>query len=272
VLVAAFFALFMYSSHGPQSTESLALFRFIPENLIHLTGIGVMVVAGLAGLSGIVTMAWRIARREGIKLSSVVGGRAALRRSGAALWTALGVESIGQRRYRRDCAEAQDAEPWYRRRWLVHALTVWGFLGLLTATLLDYGLSLIGVRQTGTPEPVWYPVRLLGTVAGIALVYGVSMLILNRLQRVTRAASQSSASDWTLLALLWFTGLSGFLVELGLYLPQAPAWGYWVFLFHVSVAMELILLAPFLKFAHALYRPVALFFHALAVDQHRELR
>ena len=37
-----------------------------------------------------------------------------------------------------------------------------------------------------------------------------------------------------------------------------------MFLFHVAVAMELVLLAPFMKFAHAVYRPVALFFLALA--------
>ena len=37
-----------------------------------------------------------------------------------------------------------------------------------------------------------------------------------------------------------------------------------MFLFHVSVAMELMLLLPFIKFAHVIYRPIALFFYALA--------
>jgi nitrate reductase gamma subunit len=37
-----------------------------------------------------------------------------------------------------------------------------------------------------------------------------------------------------------------------------------MFLFHVAVAMELVILAPFMKLAHAIYRPVALFFLALA--------
>jgi nitrate reductase gamma subunit len=37
-----------------------------------------------------------------------------------------------------------------------------------------------------------------------------------------------------------------------------------VFLVHVAVALELVLLAPFMKLAHAVYRPVALFFAALA--------
>ena len=67
-----------------------------------------------------------------------------------------------------------------------------------------------------------------------------------------------------LLGLLWVTGVTGFALELALYLPQAPAWGYWMFLVHVAVAMELVLLAPFMKLAHAVYRPVALFFVALA--------
>ena len=58
--------------------------------------------------------------------------------------------------------------------------------------------------------------------------------------------------------------MTGFALELALYLPSAPAWGYWVFLFHVAVAMELVILAPFMKLAHAVYRPVALFFLALA--------
>jgi nitrate reductase gamma subunit len=65
------------------------------------------------------------------------------------------------------------------------------------------------------------------------------------------------------LLLLWGAGVSGFAIELALYLPEAPVWGYWLFLLHVAVAMELVLLAPFTKFAHAMYRPVALAIHAL---------
>jgi nitrate reductase gamma subunit len=112
--------------------------------------------------------------------------------------------------------------------------------------------------------PIWYPVRLLGTAAGLMLIYGTSVMIVDRLGAANRSVSRSAASDWTLLALLWVTGVTGFALELALYLPEAPTWGYWVFLFHVAVAMELVLLAPFMKLAHAFYRPIALFFLALA--------
>jgi nitrate reductase gamma subunit len=58
--------------------------------------------------------------------------------------------------------------------------------------------------------------------------------------------------------MLWVAGATGFALELGLYLPQAPAWGYPMFLVHVAVAMALVLLVPFGKFAHVIYRPLAL--------------
>jgi ferredoxin len=271
VFLAAFFAIFMAAGHGGQAAGSLDLFGFVPEDLIHTTGIVVMVIVALAGLAGIVTMARQIGRAEGVGWRTVVGSRAAVRRSLGALWEAIGVESLGQRRYREDCdadKAAGDADqaavPIYRRRWLLHAVTMWGFLGLLGATILDYGLALLGIKATGTPVPIWYPVRLLGTLAGLMLVYGTSVLILDRFRRANRSVAHSTPADWTLLALLWITGGTGFALEVALYLPGAPAWGYWVFLFHVAVAMELVLLAPFMKLAHVLYRPVALFFYALA--------
>ncbi len=267
VILAAFFALFMYAAHGPQSTTSLDIFGFIPEALIHDLGIVVMAVVFLAGLAGVATMVRRLGTANAVTLRAVVGSRAALRRSAGALWSALGVESLGQRRYRADCDSDASLAPWYRRRWFLHASTMWGFLGLLAATIIDYGLALAGIKATGTPVPIWYPVRLLGTVSGLLLLYGVSMLIVQRYRGVERSVRHSTAADWTFLALVWITGVTGFAIELALYLPSAPAWGYWLFLFHVAVAMELVLLAPFMKFAHAVYRPVALFFLALAVHE-----
>jgi ferredoxin len=266
VLLAAFFALFMYAAHGPQSGDQLAIFEFIPESLIHNTGIAVMILVALAGFAGVAGMARSIARREGVRWSSLFGSRSAGARTLRAAWVAIGRESLGQAQYRTECDTdtGTDQVVWYRRRWFVHALTMWGFLGLLGATVLDYGLALVGIKATGTPVPIWYPVRLLGTVAGLMLVYGATMLIADRYRVASRSVRHSTTADWMLLGLLWVTGVTGFILELALYLPSAPWWGYWVFLAHVAVAMELVLLAPFMKLAHAVYRPVALFFVALA--------
>ena len=97
------------------------------------------------------------------------------------------------------------------------------------------------------------------------LVYGTSVMIVDRLRRLeplrVAARRPPTGRSWRCSG---SPGVTGFVLELALYLPEAPAWGYWVFLFHVAVAMELVLLAPFMKLAHAVYRPIALFFLALA--------
>ncbi len=263
----AFFALFFAAIRGEQSDSTLALFDFIPYGVIHTTGVVLMVVVALFSLLGVGLLARDLARRDNVTRADLFGGKDAWKRTGRALWYALGIESLGQKRYRQDCADDQPAEPLYRRRWLIHALTIWGFLGLLLATTLDYGMDLLGIKATGTPVPIWYPIRLLGTIAGLALMYGVTWFMIRRWQRERACNEASKPSDWLFLALLWLTGLTGFLIEAALYAEPVQAWGYWVFLIHVAIAMELVLFLPFTKFAHAMYRPVSLFFYGLAKDR-----
>ncbi|HYL41221.1 MAG TPA: 4Fe-4S dicluster domain-containing protein [Candidatus Binatus sp.] len=258
VLLAVALAAFMFAAHGPANATSLELFGFIPNELIHTLGLAIIAIVAVAGLLGVATMI------SGLRRATGVGIRGHTRAALGAAWTAVVVEALGQRRYRGECET--DVRPWYRRRWFVHAATMWGFLGLFAATILDYGLELLGVKATGTVVPIWYPVRLLGTVAGVALLYGVSILIARRARAQERSLRHSTIGDWTFLVLLWLAGASGFILEIALYLPTAPVWGYGVFLFHVAIAMELVLLVPFTKFAHVIYRPVALFFLALATS------
>jgi len=252
VFVAALIGLlatFMYSVHKPVDGSTLAFFEFVPNGIVHNLGIVVMAVMGVAALVGVIEMVRRVLR----------GPKATFRKTADAAVYAVGTESLAQTRFRKECADATDSRPWYSQRWFIHFATMWGFLGLLGATMADYGLELFGVKATGTAVPIWYPVRLLGTLAGLALVYGTSVLIARRLRKSDRSSAHSTTSDWTFLGLLWITGVTGFVLELGLYLPSAPAWGYPMFLVHVAVAMALVLLVPFGKFAHVLYRPVALF-------------
>jgi ferredoxin len=263
VLLAALIGLFMYTQHGPMTTDSLALFEFIPDKLIHDLGLAAMVFIGLTGLLGVVTMVSRTAKANGLTKENVFGEDSLRFNWIGALWNTLAVEGLGQTRYRQDCEAVEEGPPWYLQKWFIHASVMWGFLGLLAATSLDYALALLGIKETGTWVPIWYPVRLLGTVAGLFLVYGTSIAIVKRILKTDRAFAFSSVSDWAFLILMWLSGVSGFALELALYLPQPALWGYWMFLFHVAVAMEMVLLVPFTKFAHAIYRTVALFVYLL---------
>jgi ferredoxin len=263
VVLAVLIGLFMYTQHGPMTTDSLLLFEFIPDKLIHNLGLALMVFVGLVGLLGVANMVSRTARANGLTKENILGDNSLRFNWVGALWNALAVESLGQKRYREDCEAVEEGPPWYLQKWFIHASVMWGFLGLLAATSLDYALALLGVKETGTWVPIWYPVRLLGTVAGLLLVYGTSAAIVKRLLKTDRAFAFSSISDWAFLILMWLSGVSGFVLEFALYLPRAPLWGYWVFLIHVAVAVEMLLLIPFTKFAHAIYRIVALFMYSL---------
>jgi ferredoxin len=258
VLLYFLIALVFFTFHGIMPTDILRLFDFIPSSAIHNLGIAALVILAITGLAGAVNMFIRM--RQENALLTTPGTRPNWL---GAIWETLVFEVLGQRRYRQDCKAATDQKPWFLQMWFVHAATMWGFLGLFAATVLDYLLELLGLKPTGTWVPLWYPVRLLGTLAGLFLIYGTTLAISNRLRKTDESASHSSVSDWALLMLLWLTGVSGFALEVAVYLPHAETWAYWTLLGHIAGAVELILLAPFTKFAHVLYRTLAVYLHIL---------
>jgi ferredoxin len=254
-VLAVALALFIYTFHGPMPGDGLRLFAFIPVEITHTLGVVAGLFVILATLSGVVTMVSQMGRPAHLPQGARLNWPEALGQTLA--------EILGQRRYRQDCETQAEAQPWYVQKWFIHAAMLWGFLGLLLATASDYLLGLLGVKPTGTWVPIWYPVRLVGTVAGLLLIYGATAAIVKRLRHVDAASARSTASDWSFLVLLWLTGATGFALEIAIYLPAPHAWGYWMLLAHLVVALELLFLLPFSKFAHAIYRTVALYVQAL---------
>ena len=260
VLMNVVLFLFIYTYREPIPGGELKLFEFLPYEFVHIAGIWMMVVVGILGLAVVINMISKVSRQAGLSAKSFFGKNA--KSWWQAIWEAVGRQALGQKRYREDCEDEKVRKAWYLTKWFVHAATIWGFLGLVLATGLNYFLDIIKIKATGTFVPIWHPIRLLGTIAGALMVYGVSVLIMRRLRKPDKAHSNSSFSDWVFLILLWVTGVTGFAVELSLYLPEA-LWGYWLLLVHVAFSAELILLLPFSKFAHAILRTTALFVHAL---------
>ena len=253
-LLAVALGLFIYTFHGPMARESLRLFAFIPAEVIHTIGVAAGVIIMLVGISGMIRMMKQIAETSwpgGARLNWLPAFRETMK------------EVFGQQRYRRDCEAYRGSPPWWIQNWFIHASMLWGFMGLFLATALDYLLILLGVKPTGTWVPVWYPTRLLGTLAGVLLVYGVTVAIVKRMRKTDEAATYSTPSDWAFLILLWLGGMSGFALEAAIYLPQPYGLSYWILLVHLVIVLELLVLLPFTKFVHVLYRTMALYVHAL---------
>ena len=134
---------------------------------------------------------------------------------------------------------------------------------MAAATSIDYLLLLLADKVPGQPAPLWQPTRLLGTLAGVLILFGTLRALLSRIRKPEKYSSHSLPSDWLFLWLLLLGTLTGFIVEVGLYLPRGASWAYVLFLVHVILGMEIVLLFPFTKFAHAVYRPLALLVHQL---------
>jgi ferredoxin/nitrate reductase gamma subunit len=267
-LMVVFFGLFMYTERQTMATSSLKLFGFIPYELIHMVGLVAMILIGTISLITIYRMISDIARANHLSYRNFFAGTHMNWLQ--AFWEGAMVQALAQKRYREDCEAPENRKAWYFSKWFVHAATMWGFLGLLCATALDFLLDIVGVKETGTFVPLWYPTRLIGTLSGLLFMYGVCVLLYKRLKSVDKAHSFSRPSDWLFLTLLWLSGATGFIIEIALYLPGAPLWAYWLFIFHVAVSITLLLLLPFTKFAHSIYRVVALYVHALKPVAERE--
>ena len=259
VVFAALIVILLADSPGWPAgrVTSSALLTFVPYETIHWLGMGVGVVAVVLIVATAVNMLWSISRAPvpgslGLpaKRAEVFPLTAALR----ALKTML-AEVFGQMRYR-DCDSEKPAPagPLPLRRWFVHYSIMMGMIGLAVATALDYFF-----KTPGSYVPIYSPARLLGTVAGAFLVYGTTVAVIQRLRKADKYSSHSLLSDWLFLALLWGIGLTGFMLELADY-ATLTSWVGVVFLVHIALAMELILLLPFTKLSHIVYRPLAIWF------------
>lgn len=247
---SALFTLLLMSKANPGG-PTLPLFDFLPGLWIHDIGVAVFTAVGLSILLGMGSMTvryWRQRHDEGVALS--------LAALPGAIVTAVS-DALLHRRFREGDADTTDAnpadQPWYLRPWVVHAAVMGGFLAMLLATSLDFIL-----KPIGSWVPPWYPMRILGALGGVVCLYGLTIVLLRRVRAKEPLYSKSSVADWFFPILLTMTILTGLLCEIIVYFPSSTSIGHLVFLTHVVLALDLIAMLPLTKFAHVLYRTLAL--------------
>jgi ferredoxin len=137
-------------------------------------------------------------------------------------------------------------------RYIAHMSIFWGFMGLLLATVLVFGVDFFGF-----PETFRLAAKIVGIGAGLALTYGAAVFLFKRFEAKDSYAKLSLQSDWVFLGLLFLSGVTGFALDVFMWLNMIwPT--YITFAIHLIVVFELLVTLPFTKFAHALYRPFAL--------------
>jgi heterodisulfide reductase subunit C len=145
-------------------------------------------------------------------------------------------------------------------RHYAHLALVWGFAGMTLATITVMGI-----------DYEWWPISrtvpfLLGSVFGILTFIGGSYFFYLRITRRKESAKYSHHSDWIFLLLILLAVLSGFVMVIFKF-ADLPRAGYIAFAVHLVFVFNLLVSLPFTKFAHAVYRPLALFLAGVRLTQ-----
>lgn len=247
ILLSVILAFFMFTLK-PDHEVSRWLFSILPYPVIHNMGLVVFGIAGISIAWGLTAMYLKLhkAAEKNETGSNIV-------RSMKQVFN----EFATMKRFRK-CDNEEDSF-WKNKSalvkpWFVHWSVMWGFIGLLVATILDFM-----IKDPSTD--MWLPSRILGTLTGLLLIYGTTLSVTYRLKKVTKTYSETRLSDWTFLLFLWIAGITGFWLEISVALNAKIFMSHIILLIHTIVSMELVLLFAFSKFAHAVYRPLALFFY-----------
>jgi ferredoxin len=247
--IAAILGFFLLTIK-PDMVISRWIFDLMPYEVIHNLGIGIFALTGLSMLIGFFRMLAKMKIKD-------IG-----KKSFSQLWQALKYvinELATMKRYQ-TCDDEENGF-WKQKKsvvrpWFVHWSIMWGFIGLLVTTALDFILK-------DPSTMVWWPSRILGTLTGLLMIYGASLALYYRYTKITESYSHSKLADWVFIWVVWLAGFTGFWMEFAVMFEINTFLHQIIFIVHTIISMELILLFAFSKFAHALYRPVALFVHQL---------
>lgn len=155
-----------------------------------------------------------------------------------------------------------------KTRTYAHLLTFYAFLGLFITTswavVYLYGYEIFGIQPFGifhfgeSPYPLYDPVKILANISALALITGITLVVLFRLINAPKAGI-GSYFDWLLITVIYIIAATGILSEV-LRIMNIAGLAYPVYFLHLTFVFFLFAYAPFSKMAHMVYRTVAMVF------------
>jgi quinone-modifying oxidoreductase subunit QmoC len=154
-----------------------------------------------------------------------------------------------------------------RKNW--HLLFVLGFVAAFITTLAamaaDYGFSVpapLPLPFEGAENGNWVWIKWVGNIGAVLLVFGGAMLVINRWTG-GESVGATTAFDSFFLFVAVMVGVTGSVTELAR-LTLTPSVGIWIYIAHLSFIMCLFATFPYSKFAHIVYRTMAMVHERMA--------
>lgn len=144
-----------------------------------------------------------------------------------------------------------------QERYLGHLGIFWGFAILLVVT----AIAVLLVFLERYPLGFFHPVKILGNVGAAALLWGCWVVYKKR-KESNEDDLKSTYFDWYFFGILASVGVTGVLTEL-LRFMNIAIFAYPVYFIHLVLVFNLLIFLPFSKFAHVVYRSLAIYYDKL---------
>ena len=160
-----------------------------------------------------------------------------------------------------------------KRRW-GHFLLMWGFVGAAVTSgfavvyLYKEYIPFSWIMSADAPTypvPIVHWVKWLGNISAVALVIGGVLLFVNRLAKEDKLIGVTTAFDRFFLWLVLGVIGTGVFTEAFRFVATPPVVACFVYVLHLGVVLCLFLTLPYSKFAHIVYRTLAMV-HQLMVQ------
>ncbi|MBN1652287.1 MAG: quinone-interacting membrane-bound oxidoreductase complex subunit QmoC [Deltaproteobacteria bacterium] len=241
-----FWIVALYAVNGLEPPASPLVYdHFVPHWLIYIvyfTTTGLVSLATLASGLRFWNMLGKGAQRSGSFISSLIG---------------VLIEIAVHKRFAKCETNAS--------RRLGHFMLLWGFVGAALAS----GLIIVAlyIMHEEMPLAFLHPFKIVGNIAAVLLVAGGVAVLLNRLQPDQRAGAPTAYDNFFLSVVLLVIA-SGVLTELGRYFLD-PLIACWIYIIHLSAVLSLFATFPYSKFAHMLYRTLAMVHERMTTSQNK---
>jgi len=248
--------------HGPLVTERVELNTFAPAEMVHIFDLILFCILAFFLLSNAFRMYWfTMHQGSSARIPDVIRGiikdgfgftmhqgekiRIPFHLFITEAWTLIW-NFVTQKLFLK-CANNMG-------RWIKHFLLVSGYMLMLFLVVV-----LLMWFQTDNIYPIYHPQRWLGYYATAVLLFGTVEILIGRIRKREQIHRFSDFSDWMFPILLLLTVVTGILVHIFRYtgLPLAT---YYTYTLHLIIAVAMLAVeVPFGKWAHMLYRPLAIY-------------
>jgi len=164
----------------------------------------------------------------------------------------LPVHFLTQKRYA-ECDDKLDKK--VHMPWIIHFGLALGYV-----TMLILVMVFLVPLQAG-PEINW-SVHIFGYLASIGLLAGTIYFIRHRIKKDEIQYQKSHSTDWLFVTLLFFIVITGIAQHI-FHRTGFHEWANVTYVVHLMAVVPWLLRMPFSKWAHIVYRPLAMYFAAI---------